>query len=285
MSQPTKIIDLDAVQTFALIASLANFTRVAEASGTTQSAVSLKLRRLEEFLGRRLVERTPRSVRLTADGVAFLEHAKTLLAASERAVSFTTPAACRLKLGVSDHAAGPQLPALLARLGAADPGLVIEVGVGYSRSLLDAFDEGRFDGVIVRRESSRRGGEMLADDELGWFAAPSYERRPDEALRLASLAPPCGVRATAIRALESRPVPWREVFVGGGVAAVAAAVVAGLGVAALARRIAPAGSIDVGKALGLPHLPRSRVMLYSHVSDARARAAFRVLAAVFRGMT
>jgi DNA-binding transcriptional LysR family regulator len=281
--RPTKTIDLDAVQTFALIASLANFTRVAEATGTTQSAVSLKLRRLETFLGRRLVERTPRSVRLTADGLAFLDHAKTLLAASERALSFTAPAACRLRLGISDHAAGPQLPALLAHLGAADPGLVIEVGVGYSRSLLDAFDDGQFDGVIVRREGSRRGGEMLADDELSWFAAPSYEPRADEPVRLASLAPPCGVRAAAIRALDASPVPWQEVFVGGGVAAVAAAVVAGLGVAALARRIAPAGSVDVGKALRLPRLPRSRVMLYSRVSDARARAAFRVLTAVFRG--
>jgi DNA-binding transcriptional LysR family regulator len=280
-----KTIDLDAVQTFVLIAALANFTRVAEASGTTQSAVSLKLRRLEEFLGRRLVERTPRSVRLTADGLGFIEHAKALLAASERAVSFTVPVACRIRLGISDHAVGPQLPVLLARLGAADPGLVIEVGVGYSRSLLEAFDDGRFDGVVVRREGSRRGGETLADDELGWFAAPSFERRADEPLRLASLAPPCGVRAMAIRALDASPVPWQEVFVGGGVAAVTAAVVAGLGVAALARRIAPAGSVDVGKALRLPRLPRSRVMLYSRVSDARARAAFRVLAAVFRGST
>jgi DNA-binding transcriptional LysR family regulator len=284
MNPSSKIIDLDAVRTFALIASLANFTRVAEASGTTQSAVSLKLRRLESFLGRRLVERTPRSVRLTADGLAFLEHAKGLLAASAKAASFTAPAACRLKVGISDHAAGPQLPALLARLGAADPNLVIEVGVGFSRSLLDAFDDGRFDGVIVRRESSRRGGESLTDDEFGWFAAPSFERRANEPLRLASLAPPCGVRATAIRALDASSISWQEVFVGGGIAAVAAAVVAGLGVAALAKRIAPAGSIDVGEALRLPRLPQSKVMLYSRVSDARGRAAFRVLAAAFRGM-
>jgi DNA-binding transcriptional LysR family regulator len=284
MSQPTKIIDLDAVQTFALIASLANFTRVAEASGTTQSAVSLKLRRLEEFLGRRLVERTPRSVRLTAAGLAFLEPAKSLLAAGERAMSFTAPAVYRLKLGISDHAAGPQLPTLLARLGAADPNLVIEVDVGFSRALLDAFDDGKFDGVIVRRERSRRGGETLTDDEFGWFAGPSYERPTDEPLRLASLAPPCSVRAMAIRALDAGPIPWQEVFVGGGVAAVAAAVVAGLGIAALARRIAPAGSVDVGKAFRLPRLPQSKVMLYSRASDARARAAFRVLAAVFRGV-
>src|SRR5215470_16031799 len=97
-----KTLDLDAVQTFTLVATLANFTRVAEVTGTTQSAVSLKLKRLEMFLGRRLVERTPRSVRLTIDGEAFLAHAKNLLTANERALAFTPSASYRIRLGVSD---------------------------------------------------------------------------------------------------------------------------------------------------------------------------------------
>src|SRR5580658_10210260 len=62
-------LDLDAVQAFVLVADLASFTRAAEALDTTQSAVSLKLKRLEGRLGRRLLERTPRRVRLSAEGV------------------------------------------------------------------------------------------------------------------------------------------------------------------------------------------------------------------------
>src|SRR5262245_10620026 len=227
-------LDLDAVQTFALVASLTNFTRVAEATGTTQSAVSLKLKRLEAFLGRRLVERTPRSVRLTAHGEAFLEHAKILLAANQRALSITPAPAYRLRLGITDHAAGPELPALLARLNATDPGLALEVGIGFSQPLLEAFDRGKFDGVVVRQERSHRGGEALTDDEFAWFAAPTFEQRAGEALRVANLAAPCGVRALALRALDRARIPWREVFVGGGVTAVAAAVNAGLAVAVLA---------------------------------------------------
>jgi hypothetical protein len=53
-------------------------------------------------------------------------------------------------------------------------------------------------------------------------------------------------------------------------------------VAPLARRIAPAGMIDVGSALGLPRPAPSKVMLYSRVSDASKRAALRILAAAFR---
>jgi len=278
-----KTLDLDAVQAFALLASLTNFTRVAEAMGTTQSAVSLKLKRLEAFLGRRLVERSPRSVSLTAEGEAFLAHAKALLALNERALSAAPAAVYRLRLGVSEHAAGRELPALLAKLDAADPGLTLEVGVGFSRQLLDEFDDGKYDAVIVRQERSHRGGELLADDQYGWFAAPGFERRAGEDLRVASLAAPCGVRAVSLRALDNARIAWREVFVGGGLTAVLAAVDAGLAVAALARRLSPVGTVDAGERFGLPALPRSKVMLYSRVSDGRGKAALRVISAVFRG--
>jgi DNA-binding transcriptional LysR family regulator len=59
-------LDIDTVQAFLLVAELQSFTRAAEALGTTQAAVSLKLQRLESVLGKRLVERSPRAVTLTA---------------------------------------------------------------------------------------------------------------------------------------------------------------------------------------------------------------------------
>jgi DNA-binding transcriptional LysR family regulator len=277
-----KPLDLDTVQAFALVAELGSFTRAAEASGTTQSAVSLKLKRLEAQLSRRLIERTPRSVRLTADGTAFLDHARELLAANQRALATTQEPAPRLSIGISDHAAGPELPAILARVNNFDPGLAIEVTIGYSRALLEDYDRNRLDAVIARKEGSRRGGETLLEDEFGWFAAPSFGRGAGQRLRLAMLTPPCGVRALAIRVLDAAAIDWTEAFSGGGVAAVTAAVVSGIAVAPLARRIAPPGSIDVGAALNLPRLGRSKVMFYSRVTDARPRAALRTLAAAFR---
>src|SRR5215470_19552974 len=106
-------LDLDAVQAFVLVADLKSFTRAAEASGTTQSAISLKLKRLEQRLGRRLVERNPRLVRLSADGARFLARARDLIAAHERALGDLGEAAARLAIGISDHAAGPELAELL----------------------------------------------------------------------------------------------------------------------------------------------------------------------------
>lgn len=280
----TATLDIATVRAFLLVANLQSFTRAAEALGTTQAAVSLKLQRLETLLGKRLVERSPRAVRLTADGADFLDRARALMEAHDRAFSGEAATAQSLSLGISDHAAGPELVPLLERLHAMSANLTLAVTIGFSREMQEAYDAGELDAVIVRQEGSRRGGEKLADDEFGWFASRRFMVRKGEALPLATLAPPCGVRAIAVRALDKARTPWRERFVGGGVTAVVAAALAGLAIAPLARRIAPPGLVDVGPAHKLPRLGSSKVMLHSKVSDPAKLAALRAVAATFRSL-
>jgi DNA-binding transcriptional LysR family regulator len=281
---PIRPLDIDAVRAFALVADLHSFTRAAQATGTTQSAVSLKLKRLEQRLATRLIERTPRSVRLTAEGAGFLERARDLLSAHDRALATPQPAERRLTVGISDHVAGPVLPSLIARVNAFDPLLRLDVRISLSSILLAQFERGEFDAVVVRREANRRGGEQLMEDELGWFAAPAFRHQPGQPLPLAMLAAPCGVRAHAIRMLDKAKAKWVEAFTGGGVTAVVAAMSCGLAVAPLARRLAPPGALDVGRTLALPPLGGSKVILHSRPPDAHARAALRTLAAAFRTM-
>jgi DNA-binding transcriptional LysR family regulator len=278
-------LDIPTVEAFLLVAELQSFTRAAETLGTTQAAVSMKLQRLEAVLEKRLVERSPRAVQLTAEGAAFLPSARALMQAHDRALSGERPAQQQMSLGISDHACGLELVPLLERLHAVSQNLSLAVTIGFSRELLDAYDAGKLDAVIVRREGSRRGGEKLTEDEFGWYAAKRFAWRHGEALPLATLAPPCGVRAIALRALDKAGIAWSEAFVGGGVTAVAAAALAGLAAAPLARRIAPAGLIDIGPAHGLPRLGVSKVVLHSKVSDRAKLAALRTLAATFRSMT
>ena len=275
-------LDLDAVKAFVQIVELGSFTRAAEALQMTQAAISLKLKRLEDRLGFRLVERTPRYVELSAQGSAFLEHARALLEAHERALSVFSSARERLTIGISDHVAGPELPALIARMNAQDPDLLIDIRIGSSGDLIQRYERRELDTVIIRQHLGRTDGETLAEEQLGWFAAPSWQQRANEPLPLATLAEPCGVRAMASRLLDDAGVPWTEVFVGGGVAAVAAAVMAGLGVAALAPRMLPFGAIDIGSKLGLPALPRLPILLHTRVKSERSTDALIALSAAFR---
>lgn len=277
-----KTLDVEAVQAFVMVAELQSFTRAAEALGSTQAAVSMKLKRLEERLGEKLIERTPRLVRLSARGASFLCAAREFLAAHERALADLSTAPRRLALGFLDYATRGELPRLLAQLHAHDPSLIIEVRIDSSRNLLDAFDRGALDAVIVRHEDDRRDGEVLAQLHVGWFAAPGFVWRKDEPLRLAFCAPACAERIAAIRALDAAGIAWTEAFIGGGTEAVAAAVSAGLAVAALAYSVSPYGAIEVGERLKLPQLRSTDIVLHSTLTDARSRAALRTLASAFR---
>lgn len=275
-------LDLDAVATFLQVAELGSFTRAAETLQTTQAAVSLKLKRLEDRLGCRLLERTPRYVELSPQGTAFVAHARALLEAHHHALSAFTGARQRLVIGISDHVAGPELPALAARLNARHPDLLIVLRIGSSGELLQRYDRRELDAALVRLHSGRTDGEVLTEEPFGWLAAPHWQPRAGEPLPIVTLAEPCGVRQMASKLLDAAARPWAEVFVGGGVATVSQAVMAGLGIAALAPRMLPLGAVDVGVRLGLPALPRLPVLLHSHTRDARACAALDELAAAYR---
>ena len=62
-----------------------SFTRAALRMHVSQPSLSQQIRALEKEVGGELLERLPRSVRLTAAGKAFLPHAQTALRATERA--------------------------------------------------------------------------------------------------------------------------------------------------------------------------------------------------------
>jgi DNA-binding transcriptional LysR family regulator len=191
MNNPAKILDIDTVRAFVLVADLGSFTRAAEALDTAQATVSLKLKRLEGLLGHRLLERTPRHVALSGDGERFLPAARNLLDAHQRALAgVRTAPPSRLTLGISDHVAGAELPTLLARLNAYDPTLVVEVRVSSSRDVIARYGQGELDAAIARRGEEGADGETLFREPFGWFAAPSFAYRPGEPLRLATLAAP-----------------------------------------------------------------------------------------------
>jgi DNA-binding transcriptional LysR family regulator len=277
------MIDLADVQAFLAIAEQRNFTRAAEILGTTQPLVSARLKRLETATGRRLVERHPRMVRLSAEGEAFLPAARDLMAAHARALGQPDTGQSRLRIGISEHVVGRGLPDMIAILGMSSPQLRLEVQLGLSAALIGEFDAGVLDAVIIRSDSSRREGEFLRQDIFGWYASPEWTWRADAPLPLVTLSQECNIRAVAAKALDNAGIAHADSFLGGGVSAVCAAITAGLGVAPLAARVAPLRTLEVGARLGLPPLPTSRVMLHSNTQDQAALSALRRLAALLRG--
>lgn len=276
-------MDVDAVRAFLLAADLQSFTRAAEVLGTTQSAVSLKLRRLEEQLGRRLLERTPRHVRLSAEGLAFLGMARELVSSHDRAAAAFETEPRRLAIGINQLLVGSELPFLLRQIRDHDPNLRVEVRIAGTNELMQGLEQGELDAVLVLRPENRgKRGRAVLSQPFSWFAAAGWEPRTGQPLPLATQGESCRVRIEAVRALDRAGIEWREVFVGKGAAILGAAAVAGLAVAVLAPRAAPAGAVDVGGLLSLPPMRPQDVVLYSNLNDRRTRDALRIVTMAFR---
>lgn len=278
-----KAMDVDAVRAFLLAADLQSFTRAADVLGATQSGISLKLRRLEEQLGRRLLERTPRQVRLSAEGLAFLGVARELVSCHDRAAAAFETQQRRLAIGINQLLVGSELPFLLRRMRDHDPNLLVEMRIAGTGELMRSLEQGELDAVLVLRPEDRsKRGKAVYQESFSWFAAAGWEPRAGEPLPLATQGETCRVRIEVVRALDRAGIAWREVFVGKGAAILGAAAAAGLAVAVLARRAAPPGTIDVGAHLSLPPIRPQSVMLYSNLNDRRTRDALRVLALAFQ---
>jgi DNA-binding transcriptional LysR family regulator len=273
-------LDLDQLRAFLAVADLKGFTAAGEALGATQSAISLRVAKLEQQIGKRLLARTPRSVALTPEGARFLSHAEGIMAAHDTALAQMDGVQAErvtLRLAVSDHAAGAHLLAALSSLRSSLPHHVLDVTVGLSAEMRAIYDAGEVDAAIVRQDSDRREGTPLFGDPLVWVAAEAAEASANQPIDLVVLRGPCGVKAAMTRALDEAGLPWRIAFQGGSVMALQAAVVAGLGISVFGRAHVPTGSAVITRRL--PKLPQGRVVLHARLATPQRTA----LAAAFKG--
>lgn len=276
-------LDIDLLRTFVAVADVANFTTAGATVGATQSAMSVRIRKLEDRLGRRLMERSPRAVRLTPFGEQFLDDARRVLETHDETALRALGLARKqtFALAVSDHAAGAGLPQVLAGLHARCPDVQFLITVGSSAALFDEFAQGKFDAVIIRRDDGVGAGRLLFRDRLIWAAAKTLVWERSGPLPLVSLAAPCGIRALAIAALAAKQIAWREAFVGTGVAAVQAAVSAGLGVACLGAKNVPADCKELTRS-GLPALPSTEIVVHSRTPTPESSLVMSAIAAAFK---
>src|SRR6201988_5497746 len=84
---PLMDLDLRLVGYFVVVAEHRHFGRAATALRVAQPSLSRQIRRLEQQLGVRLLDRTPQATRLTEAGDVFLPRAKALLRSASQAAA------------------------------------------------------------------------------------------------------------------------------------------------------------------------------------------------------
>lgn len=275
MEVRTPDLDLDLVRCFLVVAESGGFTTAARRLNLSQSAVSLKVQRLETLLGRSLFARTSRTVQLTCEGEVMLSYARRLLALSQEMVRRVAHPAMEgtLRLGVVQQFGQQFLPDLLARFKRAHPRVSLCVEVGISADLLAAMEEDRFDLVLAAAGftpgPAAAGIEGLREERVIFREPLIWTQAHDSALDprtdpvpLILFAPPCGFRRAAFDALEAAGRPWQVVYASASLASIQAAVRADLGIALLGRSSVLPGMKVVPTKAGLPSLPDTAISLY-----------------------
>ena len=151
---------------FDALARHGHFGRAAEASSISQPALSMQIRDLEESLGTPLVERGPRSLRLTAFGEDFLTRARAILRQVEELEDLARAARSeltgRLRIGVIPTVAPYLLPRLIARMTVLYPALELTLRETITPRLLRDLAEGRLDCALLALPVSEPGLEEVA---------------------------------------------------------------------------------------------------------------------------
>jgi len=255
-------LDLTALRSFVTVAETGGVTRAAQQLHLTQSAVSMQLKRLEDFLGQPLLDRSGRGVALTTQGEQLLGYGRRMLALNDEAMARMTSEAFEgeLQLGVPSDIVYPQIPHVLQRFDREFPRVRVKLISSYTRKLKEMLDEGSVDLILTTEDACSAGGEWLSTQRLVWVGAPGGTAHRARPLRLA-FERACLFKPWVFRALDEAGIPWEMAVDTGSTRTVEATVSADLAVHAMLdcavsahlERIAP-GS--------LPELPSTRINLY-----------------------
>lgn len=261
MFQPD--LEIDLLRAFVAVAETGSFTAAADVVGRSQSAVSQKILRLEEILDRRVFDRTSRSLSLTRDGERLLVSARRMLEFNDAAVrELREPrAAGTMRLGISEDFIPGQLPSLLARFNRTYPSVLIELMTGLSCELLEAYDDGRIDAVIAKKDGTAQRGRVIWREPLVWMAAADYQLDFSSPARLVMLRPPCTYRELMIASLDGVRREWAAVCTASSLMAVQAAVAGGLGVTVLGRSFVQQGMQILTAPDHWPSLPMTEIVI------------------------
>lgn len=269
-------LDMTALRAFATVAEAGGVTRAAGLLHLTQSAVSMQLKRLEEALGRQLLERAGRGVVLTADGEKLLGYARRILALNDEVWSRFTDAVFEgdLVLGVPHDVVYPALPPVLQRFHAEYPRMKVTLVSSYTERLKMMFGRGEADVILTTEDEVQPGGHTLATVPLIWVGAiggTAWRTRP---LRLAFERRNI-FRAGVEAALDAADVPWEMAVTSEMSRTIEASVSADLAVHAVPEGTMPPVMEQIDHAGALPEIGVTRINIY--VADTLRGQAERAL--------
>lgn len=262
-------LDITTLRSFVAVADAGGVTRAAGFLHLTQSAVSMQLKRLEDMLGLSLLDRSGRTIALTASGEQLLSYARRMVALNDELITRLTDHAFEgeITLGVPHDIVYPAIPMVLKQFNAAFPRVKVQLEASHTKVLKDQFAKGSCDLILATETGADIGAETLAVKELRWIGAPDstiWRRQP---LRLA-FGRLCVFRGIVTAALDGAGISWEMGVETDSDRTIEAAVAADLAVHAMIDGTEPPFLDQIDHGGALPDLPRQQINLYGAQTSA-----------------
>jgi DNA-binding transcriptional LysR family regulator len=259
--------DPDLLRTFIAFVETGSLSRAAVIVGRTPSAVTAQMRRLEEIVGEPLLAAAGRGRVLTPAGEDMVGHSRRILAAHRDAWLSMRGARAdgRVRLGATQDFAEDGLAPPLRRFVETHPRVRLDLRIGRTIELADAYERDEVDIVVSMRRSPQPDEIGVFREPMVWLASASGLGGSADELPLALLDPPCGFRAAAIAALDAAGRAYRIAAASASLAGAATAVLGGFAVMPRTRRMIRPGLGLAPSELDLPALPAAEFAIRARV--------------------
>ncbi|MGJ8529774.1 LysR family transcriptional regulator [Maritalea sp.] len=256
-------LDLDQLQTFAVIADCGSFTEAAKRVFKTQSAVSMQIKRLEERLGTSLLAREGRRVTVTHAGEALYHNARRMLQINADIVDLFSKEdlSGTIHIGIPDDYAVRVLPILLSSFQHSHPKIQIDVKCQPSEDLLDGVRSGKYDMIIFTQGTNQKFGELLRSEPMHWVVGKNSKAAELTPVPIACGNKDCCWRLAADDALNAANIDFRIAYTSSNATAITSAVHAGLAVGLLTESSLTPEMRILGPNDGMPDLPHADIAM------------------------
>ena len=205
-------LDTESLRTLKTTIELGSLTTAAGRLSMTPSAVSWKLKRLENRVGRKLIHRNGHQIEATADAQQLLEYAEIIINAHDRAVQQfrLSDAKGRVIIGITDDLASNQLPVFVQDFHRNYPGVQLEIRVEQQLALIEWFNEKSIDiAILPLGQSYTLDTDIeLWQDELIWIKSKEIDYSLTNPVPLVTFSPNCTYREAAIQCLEEHNISF-----------------------------------------------------------------------------
>ncbi|MDQ0471265.1 LysR family transcriptional regulator [Labrys wisconsinensis] len=251
-------LDIDSLRAFLMVLELGGVTRAAHKLNLTQSAVSHKLTRLEERIGRPILLKGSHGFVPTSDGRSLLSYAERLIALHDEAAAHfrSSELAGEVRLGATEDAACEWLATVLGRFRRLHPRVSLGIRVAQSLVLEQWLRTGEVDLAMMQVfvHDKRPGDLELWREDLIWVQSTDHPLTLGTSIPFVSFDVNCFYRRAAQDALRAAGRSLDIVLECPSCDGVIAGARHGLGVAVIGRRHLGPGLMEIEG--GLPAFPQ-----------------------------